>query len=51
LPLDAFGRGAPGLDDLWIACHALTWGLTVVTHNEREFLRAPELKFENWAKE
>ncbi len=40
-----------GLHDLWIACHALTQGLVLVTNNEREFLKIPELKFENWAKE
>ena len=35
--------------DLWIAAHALTAGLTLVTSNEREFRRVPGLQVENWA--
>jgi tRNA(fMet)-specific endonuclease VapC len=38
-----------GNHDLWIAAHALAAGLTLVTNNEREFRRVPELKVENWA--
>jgi tRNA(fMet)-specific endonuclease VapC len=34
--------------DLLIAAHALALGLTLVTDNEREFLRVPELAVENW---
>jgi tRNA(fMet)-specific endonuclease VapC len=36
-------------NDLWIAAHARTAGLTLVTNNEREFSRVPGLKVENWA--
>src|SRR5215217_7377622 len=36
-------------NDLWIATHALTAGLTLVTNNEREFRRVPGLSVENWA--
>lgn len=39
-----------GNHDLWIAAHALSSGLIVVTNNEREFERVPGLKIENWAK-
>ena len=39
-----------GNHDLWIAAHALTADLTVVTNNEREFRRVPRLKIENWTK-
>ncbi len=43
-------KGTPvGANDLWIAAHALAEGLTLVTHNEREFRRVPKLKIENWA--
>jgi tRNA(fMet)-specific endonuclease VapC len=35
-------------NDLWIASHALASGLTLVTNNEREFRRVPDLKLENW---
>ena len=42
-------KGTPvGANDLWIAAHALAEGLTLVTHNEREFRRIPKLKVENW---
>jgi len=36
-----------GANDLLIAAHALTLGLTVVTDNEREFLRIDDLRVEN----
>jgi tRNA(fMet)-specific endonuclease VapC len=39
-----------GGNDLWIAAHALSAGLIVVTNNEREFRRVPDLKIENWIK-
>jgi tRNA(fMet)-specific endonuclease VapC len=39
-----------GGNDLWIAAHALALNLTLVTNNEREFLRIKELKVENWVK-
>lgn len=38
-----------GNNDLWIAAHARTASLTLVTNNEREFRRVPGLKVENWA--
>ena len=38
-----------GNNDLWIAAHALSAGLTLVTNNEREFSRVPGLRVENWA--
>ncbi len=37
-----------GANDLLIAAHALTLGHTVVTDNEREFLRIDDLRVENW---
>ena len=42
-------RGLPiGANDLLIAAHALSLGLTVVTANEREFSRVKNLQVENW---
>jgi tRNA(fMet)-specific endonuclease VapC len=38
-----------GNNDLWIAAHAKSAGLTLVTNNEREFRRVRGLKVENWA--
>ena len=38
-----------GGNDLWIAAHALSAKLILVTNNEREFRRVPGLKVENWA--
>ncbi len=44
-------KGTPiGANDLWIGAHALSLGLTLVTNNEREFKRIPNLRIENWAK-
>jgi tRNA(fMet)-specific endonuclease VapC len=41
--------GTPiGMNDLWIAAHALASGMTLVSANEREFARVPGLKVENW---
>lgn len=37
-----------GANDLWIAAHALLMNLILVTNNEREFRRVPDLKIENW---
>ncbi|GEO15790.1 type II toxin-antitoxin system tRNA(fMet)-specific endonuclease VapC [Microvirga aerophila] len=39
-----------GNNDLWIAAHAKSVGLTVVTNNESEFQRVEGLKIENWAR-
>lgn len=42
--------GTPiGANDLWIACHALTMGATLVTNNTSEFKRVTGLQLENWA--
>jgi tRNA(fMet)-specific endonuclease VapC len=42
--------GTPiGTNDLFIAAHALALEATLVSANEREFLRVPGLKLENWA--
>ncbi len=38
-----------GANDLFIAAHALSRGLILVTNNEREFKRIKGLKVENWA--
>jgi len=37
-----------GANDLWIAAHARSLGLTLVTNNTREFGRVAGLKTENW---
>lgn len=43
-------KGTPiGNNDLWIAAHALSIGVTLVTNNTKEFQRVPKLKLENWA--
>lgn len=45
-------RGTPiGAMDLLIAAHAVFLGTTLVTDNQREFVRVPGLKIENWVKE
>ena len=42
-------RGAMiGANDLFIAAHARSLGLTLVTNNTREFGRVPHLTIENW---
>lgn len=45
--LEAAGTPIGG-NDPWIAAHALSQDLTLVTHNIREFERVPGLKLENW---
>lgn len=41
--------GTPiGSNDTWIAAHALSLGLTLVTANIRKFSRVPDLRIENW---
>lgn len=37
-----------GANDLFIAAHARSQGLTLVTNNTREFSRVGDLKIENW---
>ena len=42
-------EGTPiGNNDLWIAAHAMSEGLILVSNNIREFSRIPNLKVENW---
>lgn len=44
-------RGTPiGSLDMLIAAHALSVPCTLVTNNEREFARIPNLKIDNWIK-
>ncbi len=44
-------KGQPiGNSDLWIAAHAKSAGMILVTNNEREFTRIAGLEIENWAK-
>ncbi|WP_026363239.1 PIN domain-containing protein [Methylopila sp. M107] len=45
-------QGTPiGANDMWIAAQALSIGATLVTDNEREFRRVPDLKVENWLRD
>lgn len=37
-----------GSNDLFIAAHARSLGLTLVTHNTREFGRVPKLSVDDW---
>ena len=37
-----------GNNDLWIATHALTADLILITNNESEFRRVRGLKMQNW---
>lgn len=44
-------QGAPiGSLDMLIAAHALSIACTLVTNNEKEFIRIPNLKIDNWVK-
>ncbi len=44
-------QGTPiGSLDMLIAAHALSIGCILITNNEKEFNRIPNLKIENWAK-
>lgn len=44
-------QGTPiGSLDMLIAAHALSIGCTLVTNNEKEFIRIPNLKIDNWVK-
>lgn len=44
-------QGTPiGSLDMLIAAHALSADCTLVTNNEKEFIRIPKLKIENWVK-
>ena len=46
---DLLNRGQViGSNDLWIAAQAIRNDLVLVTANEREFARVPNLKLENW---
>lgn len=39
-----------GNNDLWIAAHAICASLVLITSNEREFRRVPDLAVENWTR-
>jgi tRNA(fMet)-specific endonuclease VapC len=39
-----------GHNDMWIAAHALAANLTLVSNNESEFRRVPNLRVENWTR-
>jgi tRNA(fMet)-specific endonuclease VapC len=39
-----------GNNDLWIAAHVTSLGLTLVTNSEKEFQRVKSLAIENWAR-
>lgn len=44
-------QGSPiGSLDMLIAAHALSIACTLVTNNEKEFIRIPNLKIDNWVK-
>ncbi len=45
--LEKNGKPIGNMDQL-IAAHALSRNLTIVTNNEREFIRVEKLKVENW---
>ena len=37
-----------GPNDMWIAAHALSLGVPLISHNLREFRRVPGLSVETW---
>lgn len=44
-------HGTPiGSLDMLIAAHALSINCTLITNNEKEFIRIPNLKIDNWVK-
>ena len=44
-------QGTPiGALDMLIAAHALSLSCTLVTNNEKEFIRVPSLKIANWVR-
>ena len=44
-------KGTPiGALDTLIASHALSINIPIITNNEKEFLRVPNLQVENWVK-
>ena len=45
--LEKSGTPIGALDTL-IASHALSLGISIITNNEKEFKRVPNLKVENW---
>ena len=47
--LEKKGKSIGG-NDLWIAAHALSLDVILVTNNQKEFKRVAELKIENWCK-
>jgi tRNA(fMet)-specific endonuclease VapC len=47
--LEAHGEMIGG-NDLWIAAHAKSAGVILVSNNESDFKRVPGLKLQNWAR-
>lgn len=44
-------QGTPiGSLDMLIAAHALSIACTLITNNEKEFIRIPNMKIDNWVK-
>jgi tRNA(fMet)-specific endonuclease VapC len=44
-------QGTPiGSLEMLIAAHVLSWACILVTNNEKEFSRVPDLKIDNWVK-
>ena len=44
-------QGTPiGSLDMLIAAHALSIACTLITNNEKEFIRIPNIKIDNWVK-
>ena len=51
LRADLEKQGRPiGSLDMLIAAHALSTNCVLVTNNEKEFIRVPNLKIDNWVK-
>lgn len=51
LRADLTRQGIPiGMNDLWIAAHALVLDVVLVSNNIREFSRVDGLRYENWVK-
>ncbi len=49
LAASLLATGTPiGVEDTMVAAHALSLGLTLVTHNTRHFERVPGLRVEDW---
>lgn len=40
-----------GINNMWIAAHALSFGVPLITHNRSEFARVPKLVIDTWMKD